>query len=271
MNNDKEIKISPKDISQCLYSKYAFVYDSTNHQILLDIASTDRIYPASMTKLMTALLLAEYVTEWSGEIIITEEMIAGLVEAGAQRLDWASGAVVTMHDLLYAMMVISAADAAHAAAFVVAGSIDNFVKYMNKKATLLGLTNTHFTNPTGLHDIDHYSTPRDIALLLKACSDNDAVSTAMKTYSWKDISGTVFKNTWVTALEYSKQNVNGLLGGKTGFTEQGMYCFASFGKINDTEIICVTADAKPIYSNLIDASTIYNWLSTNQNYEKEEV
>lgn len=260
------IEISPlysTDISPTLQSQYAYVYDYTNDQVLLDKASTERMYPASMTKLMSALLLAENVTDWSAQITITDEMMAGLREANASMVDWGVGAVVDMNALLYGMMLPSGADACYAAAFVVSGNIEGFVERMNQKASELGMKDTHFTNPTGLHDDNHYSTCQDLAKLMKACLDNDAVHTAMKTYYYEDIAGGTYYSTWAKTLEQAGQTANGLLGGKTGYTEQGMRCFAGFGEMNGMKVISVTGHAEPIYSNLTDAATIYNWLSSD--------
>lgn len=251
------------DVSPTLQSQYAYVYDYTNNQVLLDKASTERMYPASMTKLMSALLLAEHVTDWNAQITITEEMVAGLREANASMVDWGVGAVVDMNALLYGMMLPSGADACYAAAFVVSGNIESFVDLMNQKASELCMKDTHFTNPTGLHDDNHYSTCQDIAKLMKACIDNDAIRTATETYYYEDIAGGTYYSTWAKSLEQAGQSANGLLGGKTGYTEQGMRCFASFGEMNGMKIISVTGHAEPIYSNLTDAATIYNWLSSD--------
>lgn len=251
------------DISATLGSSYAYVIDYSNGQILLDKSSEERIYPASMTKLMTALLFVENVTDWSQTVTITEEMLAGLQEANASCVGYSVGDTPDFLSVLNGILLPSGADAVNAAAFVVSGSVEAFVQKMNEKAQELGMTDTNFVNPTGLHDDNHYSTCRDIAILLENCIQNETLRNTMQTDTYTDNLGYVMKNSWKSLQEYSATSTPGLLGGKTGYTLEAVNCFASFGEVNGMKIIAVTDHAEETAGNLIDASTIYNWLTND--------
>lgn len=251
------------DISATLGSSYAYVIDYSNGQILLDKSSEERIYPASMTKLMTALLFVENVTDWSQTVTITEEMLAGLQEANASCVGYNVGDAPDFLSVLNGILLPSGADAVNAAAFVVSGSVEAFVQKMNEKAQELGMTGTNFVNPTGLHDDNHYSTCRDIAILLENCIQNETLRNTMQTDTYTDNLGYVMKNSWKSLQEYSATSTPGLLGGKTGYTLEAVNCFASFGEVNGMKIIAVTDHAEETAGNLIDASTIYNWLTND--------
>lgn len=268
-NDQKIVELTGNDIGQSLASQYAYVYDYSNNQVLLDKNSTSRMYPASMTKLMTALLLAEHVTDWNQTITISYEMLAGLSEANASVVGWQIGATVNLRDVLYGILLPSGADAANATAFFVSGSIEDFVNLMNQRAIELEMNDSHFMNPTGLHDENHYSSCQDIAKLLKTCISNSEIYNALQAQNYTDSTGLSYSNTWQKMLEETSISANGLLGGKTGFTFEAKYCLASFGVVNDINVISVTGYGDGDFQNIIDASTIYNWLSSD--YQKTTV
>ena len=247
-------------------SENVYVLDYDNRQVLMDKGGEERIYPASMTKLMTALLFAENTTDWNDTLEITGEMLEGLAEANASVAGWSEGTVLDRNSVLHGILVVSGADAVNCAAISVSGSVEAFVDLMNEKASQLGMTNTHFVNPTGLHDDDHYSTCKDIAILLQNCLSNEKIREVLSTETFTDTSGLTMTNTWKKALMNGGYTVPGLLGGKTGYTNTAGHCFASFGELNGMKIISVTAAAHTsMYSNdhLLDAQTIYTWLENN--------
>ena len=154
-----------EETSQSIVSEKAYVYDFETGQVLLDKGSTDRIYPASMTKIMTALVALNSGYDLSTPVTITSAMVEGLAEANASIVGYYIGDTPTMMDLLYGTILPSGADAVNALAYTIAGSIDSYVNMMNQEAQKLGMNDTHFVTPTGLHDDNHYSTCRDIAIL----------------------------------------------------------------------------------------------------------
>ena len=139
---------------------FAIVIDRDTNQILAEKDADTKMYPASMTKMMTAIIAIENLTDLNQQITITQDMIAGLIEQNASLAGFKVGDTPTVQDILYGIALPSGADATNAAAFTISGSIEAYVDLMNEKAQAIGMTNTHFVNTTGLHDENHYSTAR---------------------------------------------------------------------------------------------------------------
>ena len=138
--------------------------DIKNKQVLYSKGAYDRVYPASITKIMTALLAFQY-GNMEDVVTISEENIT--LEEGSQVIGFQVGDKVTMDELVHGLLVYSGNDAASAIATHIGGSTEKFVDMMNSYAAQLGCTRTHFTNPHGLQDENHYTTPYDIYLMLK--------------------------------------------------------------------------------------------------------
>ena len=224
---------------------------------------------ASMTKIMTVIVAIENLDDLDQEITLTQEMFQGLYEQDATQAGFQPGETVRAIDLLYGAMLPSGAECCIALADTVGGSRDGFVELMNKKAQRIGMNGTHFCDTTGLHDPDHYSTVRDIAVLLRYALRNDTFreiiesprhSTGVTNIHPSGITyySTMFKN-------LSDPSVTGgkILGGKTGYTSEAGLCLASFAEVYDREYILVTAGASgntgsPLHVE--DAVTIYNRL-----------
>ena len=237
--------------------------------VIGDLNGKEQIYPASMTKIMTVIVAIENLDDLDEEITLTQEMFAGLYEQDATQAGFQPGETVRAIDLLYGAMLPSGAECCIALADTVGGSRDGFVEMMNKKAQKLGMNGTHFCDTTGLHDPDHYSTVRDIAVLLRYALRNDTFreiiesprhSTGVTNIHPSGITyySTMFKNLSDTSVTGGK-----ILGGKTGYTSEAGLCLASFAEIYDREYILVTAGAagntgSPLHVQ--DAVTIYNRL-----------
>ena len=255
-----------------LISQYAYVYDPDTQQVLLDKAADERMYPASLTKMMTAMVVLDNNPDLSATVTITEEMLAGLYEANASVVGYGVGATPTVLDLLYGTILPSGADAVNALAFYTAGSIDGFVNMMNEKAAELGMSGTHFVNPTGLHDDNHYSTCHDMAVLVDYAIQNETFRTVFETETYTDTTGITME---ATVLPYTSTNhiaMPGFLGDKTGYTLEAGHCMASYSELNGMRIITITAQGMTgMYepSHVYDASTILTWLSDN--YERKTV
>ncbi|MBQ2685998.1 MAG: D-alanyl-D-alanine carboxypeptidase [Erysipelotrichaceae bacterium] len=230
-----------------LMSDYAYVYDMAHDIILLDKNSEERMYPASMTKIMTEILALEHYTNMDREIVITYPMIEGLREAEATRIAYQPGDVATVRDLLYGVMLPSAADSCHALAITLDGSLSAFADRMNRKAKELGLKDTHFVNSSGLHDDRHYSTCRDIAKLMEYCLQNEKFVEIMKTEeyvtnpTYYDPEGCDIYNGTLRGFKRRNLPAPGLVGGKTGFTDEALQCLVCYAELNDMKLIIVTA------------------------------
>ena len=258
----KEVDISG------INSPNAILMQARGGKILGEINGDERIYPASMTKIMTVIVAIENLDNLDEEITLTDEMFAGLYEQDATQAGFQPGENVRVIDLLYGAMLPSGAECCIALADTISGSESDFAELMNKKAKKLGMDNTHFCDSTGLHNPEHYSTVKDIAVLMKYCIKNDTfreiVETSRHSTGVTNIHpdgithySTMFKN-------LSDPTVTGgkILGGKTGYTSEAGHCLVSFAEIEGREYIFVSAGASGADGNTIphiqDAVTVYN-------------
>ena len=231
-------------------SPYAVLMQVKGGKIIGNMKGDEKIYPASMTKIMTVIVAIENLDDLDQEITLTQEMFQGLYEQDATQAGFQPGETVRAIDLLYGAMLPSGAECCIALADTVGGSRDGFVELMNKKAQRIGMNGTHFCDTTGLHDPDHYSTVRDIAVLLRYALRND---------TFREIIESPRHSTRLTNINPGGK----ILGGKTGYTSEAGLCLASFAEIYDREYILVTAGASgntgsPLHVE--DAGTIYNRL-----------
>ena len=153
-----------------LYSQYAYLYDRDTSLVYMEKKSNEKIYPASMTKILTVSLALDYITDLQEVVTIKQADFKGVVEEGATVAGLFPGEKVTYEDLLYGALLPSGADACQALARLIFGDVDHMVTAMNEKVIELGLQQTHFMNVTGLHDEKHYTTAHEMALILNhAC------------------------------------------------------------------------------------------------------
>ncbi len=259
-----------------LYSSNVILISLDDKEILLDKLSDERIYPASLTKIMTAILAIENLPDLDEMIHLSEDMFQELYFENASMAGFLPNEDVTAIDLIYGVLLPSGAESAIGLADAIAGSEENYVKLMNKKAEKLGMNNTHFTNSTGLHNTNHYSTVKDIAILLEYALQNNTFRevytserhTTRETNLHPD--GITLRSTMFKKME--TQDVNGgiIEGGKTGYTEEAKLCLASLAKIDGKEYILVTANAEGSPQteqfNILDAFSVYNQIFLNDNY-----
>lgn len=261
-----------QEILPNLTSQYVYVIDPDTNQTLIDLNSEEKIYPASMTKMLSILVAIENIEDLSQSVTITKKMLEGLSEEGASVAGYQVNDVKTAQDLLYGAMLPSGADAINALAYTIGGSLDGFVDMMNKKAEEIGMSQSHFTNATGLHDDKHYSTAKDIATLVKYAMQNETFLTVYKTMQYIDSSGLPLTSTIQSAFDDYGLSIIGLQGGKTGYTTFAGHCLASLLEINAMKLICITAGAYTDISlptHIEDTQAIASWLS--EAYYRAEV
>ena len=152
-------------------SEYVYLMDADSGQVLVNKNGDEKMFPASLTKIMTEILAIENLPDLDAQVTITSQMLSGLAEANASVAGFSAGDQPTVRDLLYGCALPSGADAVNALCYTVAGSVSDFVAMMNAKAAELCMNATHFVNATGLHDENHYSSARDIAILFLTESD----------------------------------------------------------------------------------------------------
>ena len=166
-----------------LYSEHAILIDLETNTVIAEKDPDAKIYPASMTKVMTALVACEQITDWDATFTMTQAIIDPLFLSDATMAGFVNGEEVSMTDLVYGALLPSGAEATEALAQTIAGSTEGFVALMNEKAAELGLTNTHFVNDSGLHDENHYTTVREMAVILEAAMANERCRAALSAVS----------------------------------------------------------------------------------------
>lgn len=153
-------------------SRHAILLDAQSGRVLAQKRADERTAPASLTKMMTVLLAIEGEPNLDKQVTLPEDIFPPLQTENASMAGFMPGETVTVRDLLYGAMLPSGAECCETLARLVSGSEENFAALMNQKAAELGMKNTHFTNPTGLTDTEHYSSAADMAKLLQAALHN---------------------------------------------------------------------------------------------------
>ncbi|ACV59095.1 peptidase S11 D-alanyl-D-alanine carboxypeptidase 1 [Alicyclobacillus acidocaldarius subsp. acidocaldarius DSM 446] len=201
-------------------AKAAVVYDATDRKVLYDKRGDEPMYPASTTKLMTAILLVQHLQP-DDPVYISET-------ASRQprvRLGLRPGTELTAEQALLALIMKSANDVAYGIAETIGGSQEGFARMMNVEARLIGCTHTQFVTPNGLHADAHTTSAKDIALITAKAITYPRIVRAMQTPQ-ATIAGKTIRNG--NRLLYSPPaSIGEFIGGKTGFTSRAMYCLAT--------------------------------------------
>ena len=248
-----------------LFCENALLLDVDNHEILAIKGEADaHIFPASMTKMMTLIVAVEHIENMSDTYTITEETLTPGWEQGASMAGFQVGEVVTMKDLLYGVALPSGADATVAIAEYTAGSEEKFVEWMNEKCEELGLQNTHFVNTSGLHNENHYSSLKDIALILEYLLKNETCKEIISTYIYttratdEHPNGITFSNTMFDKMYGTEVEGITILGGKTGFTDESGQCLACYAETPDGHLyIAVTSRGSGKKSTVFDSFKLF--------------
>lgn len=214
-------------------AKSAILVCADTGDVLYEKNSDERMNIASITKIMTAILVIENCEDLDAKVKIKSEYCN--IEGSSMYLE--AGKSYTVRELLYGMMLASGNDAATALSCFISGGTEKFARLMNEKATELGMNNSSFKNPHGLDEEEHYSTAQDMALLMSYCMKNPDFREIASCKS-KDIGELTFVN-------HNKLlwNCEGCIGGKTGFTETAGRTLVSCAKRGDMTLVCVTLGA----------------------------
>lgn len=258
----------------------AILIDSSTERILYSKNETKKMYPASTTKILTAVLTIEN-CNLNDTVIVPYEAIAS-IPSGYSVAALQAGEQLTVEQLLKVMLIHSANDAANVLAYHISGSLEDFANLMNNKVAELGLTNTHFTNPSGKHDENHYTTAYDLAIIMKYCMKNPTFRN-LSSLKYCTIPATnkyderVF-NTTNELLIYDNRDVASnyyypyAIAGKTGYTTQAKNCLVSVSNKDDLELICVVLSVGLYPNNLsakfVDTKTLFNYGYNNYTLRK---
>ena len=241
-------------------SQAAALFDMDDREVLYSKDVFERMYPASITKIMTALVAIKE-GDLKSRVLVTDDAV--ITEPGATLCGIEPGDTLTLEQLLYGLMLPSGNDAGAAIAVHIAGSIEAFSDMMNEEAVRLGATGTHFVNPHGLNDPDHYTTAYDLYLIfneaLKYPVFRQIVGTTAYTANYHNKNSEPVSKTWKGSnwfMTGERETPDGLkvFGGKTGTTKAAGYCLIMASRDDsDKEYISVVlkADSRPhLYDNM---------------------
>ncbi len=249
-----------------LNSTYALLLDAQTGEVIAEKNGYATVYPASMTKIMTAIITIESYEDINTPITIPYEALSATWSGGGSSAGFSSGANITVLDLIYGMLLPSGCECCFTAAFAISGSETAFVELMNQKAAELGMTGTHYANCTGLPNSDHYTTPYDMTILMRYAIQNDIFRMVDTSQSYTATNGLYMRSTMFKSLinNYGTTAVTGgeILGGKTGTTNAAGSCLTSFANIYGREYILCTTKASGSGNNTGDARKVYNRLGS---------
>ncbi|MBE6039121.1 MAG: D-alanyl-D-alanine carboxypeptidase [Anaerofustis stercorihominis] len=241
-------------------AKSAILIDSVSGEVIYEKDPHAKMYPASMTKIMTMLLVMENIK--SGKITINDSVsiTQQATSLGGTQLFLEEGEIRTVEELLYGVAVESANDAATALGIYIGGSLENFASMMNNRAKELGMNDTHFVNACGLHDDNHYTSAYDMALVSKELLKHEDILR--------------YTSTWMIDVYIGKNNnklrtlanTNKLIsrfdhidGLKTGYTEESGHCMSATGKTASTRLIAVVMDCTNASERFDDAKKLLDY------------
>jgi len=255
---------STKVLGAELNAQYAVLIDCDEHKILSAKNSDVKMYPASMTKLMTLIVAIENTEDFQETFEMTHEILEDLWSQSASMVGFSSGEQCTIMDMLYGAALPSGADATVGLAIHTAGSERAFVRLMNRKARELGLKNTHFMNTSGLHDENHYTTVEDMAVILEYCLQNEicrkviSTPTYITTPTEQHPDGITLTDTMFNKMDGTEVPGITIKGGKTGFTDEAGHTLASYAMTPDGHCyIAVTGKGTDRFKPVDDAFVLY--------------
>mgnify|MGYP000557905175 FL=1 len=227
------------------------------------------MYPASTTKILTAYLALKYGN--LDDVLTVSSDAVNTLMSGSSICGLKPGDQLTLDQALYGLMLCSGNDAANVIAEYISGSTDKFAELMNKEAQALGATSSHFVNPHGLPDDNHYTTAYDLYLIFNAAIKDDRfvnyISTKKYTTSYTDASGAQVDQVWVNTNGYLKgtydmpENVT-VIGGKTGTTEAAGSCLVLYSENQDKKpyisIVLKGNSKKELYTLMTELLTNYS-------------
>ncbi|MCQ2440672.1 MAG: D-alanyl-D-alanine carboxypeptidase [Clostridia bacterium] len=253
-------------------AKNALLVSMDTGEVLYSKKENQKVYPASITKIMSVTLMLESnMYNPDAKVAMTKEVLKLISGTGSSVSNLKVGEEITHLDLVYLVLMSSFGDCAYLAAVTFGGSVDNFVDMMNEKAKKLGLKNTHYTNPVGLHEAGTYTTAYDTYKLAsyalknstfkKVCESTRYTVPATNMSGARTISTTNFLQDNTTNYYYSYAK-----GVKTGYTDEAGRCLVSTASYNGYNYMCILFGCPPnagIRYEFIDSKNLYRWVFNN--------
>lgn len=262
-------------LSPEVLSPYVALADVNKNEIIAGKSYDTRIFPASMTKVMTLIVIVENLKSLDETFEMTAEIIDPLARQQASRAGFEPGEVVSAKDMLYGLVLASGADCSVGLSELVCGSENGIVDLMNKKCKEMGLKNTHFMNTSGLHDENHYTTPLEMAMILKYAMSNETCAEILSTYQYTTAAneihpeGILLTSTMFSRMYGDEVNTVKIISGKTGYTMEAGNCLVSYAERGQDKYIAVTAGASNRWNVIFDDFYIYgNYIPNPPGYSK---
>lgn len=230
-------------------SQYIHVMERDTDNIIYEKRAKRKAYPASLVKMMTTIVTLEHISELSAPAPVDKETYQEMIAENASVAGFVGGEEVTYRDLLYGTVLASGGEAANSLAIHVAGSVEAFVQMMNDKAKEIGMHDTQFMNPEGLHHKKQYTTAYDMAQLLDYALDNVDFKAIFTKESFRTRvtvdhpEGILLTSTVLTVLNQAEQEGFKIIGGKSGTTSESGQSWATLGVVDGREYISVVMGA----------------------------
>ena len=227
----------------------AVIMDADSGEILYGKNIYKHLYPASITKLMTALLAYENL-DLADHITFSENAVYG-IEIGSSNIGMDVGQSITVEEALYGLLIASANEVAIALGEKVSGSEKDFADLMNERARQLGCENTNFVTLNGLHDRNHYTCAYDMALIARQVYQHTDLIRYMSDYNYHFVKSEKQPDDfWISNTNdflTGEMEYDGIVGGKTGYTDQARETLVTFAEREDVHLICVIMKEEPPY------------------------
>lgn len=275
-NTTTDMIIDTNSQNLSLYSESAILIDSNTGMVLYGKNENQKMFPASTTKILTAIIALE-------KCNLTDQLTASrnavmCIPVGYSNAGIQENESFSLEDLLNAFLLHSANEIGYIIAEHISGNAINFAELMNEKALEIGCKNTHFTNPSGIHDDNHYSTAYDMALITRYCMQNDIFRSIVSKSSCKlpateKCEERYFVNTNDLLRNSSKYYYEYAIGVKTGYTKQAKNCLISASLKDNLELITVVLGAqsteKGESARYVDTINLFNY--GFDNYKSQEI
>lgn len=240
--------------------------DDDSYPVVAQKNQNKRKFPASLTKIVTTMVTLENVKDLSAKTKVSKRAIESLYGTDAQVAGLKIGDTVTIEQLLYLTMVHSACDACQVLAEYVGGSVSGFADMMNKWAASVGAKSTHFVNPDGLHNDDHYTTASDMAKITLAAMKNDTFNKISSTKQYKYKNYTFTHSNYMMDKFHTTYYYEYAQGIKTGSTDQAGYCVITKASKNGYNYLAIVMDS-PMRKldgidtkySFMDAKALFEW------------
>lgn len=245
-----------------VFAEAAIVMEASTGLILYEKNINQSYYPASITKVMTALIAIE--NSSLGEVVTFSKKAVFDVDLDSSRIGIDVGEKLTMQQCLYGILLESANEVSYAVAEHVGGTMENFVQMMNDRAQSLGCKNTNFVNPHGLHNDNHYTSAYDMALITREAMKNETFRKIFATRTYQIPPTNIQSETRYLRNHHrfilkQQYRYDDCIGGKTGYTSVSKYTLVSVAKRGDLELICVVMKDDSNEHQYTDTQKLFNY------------